>query len=88
MEPMTDQERRIAAGALGLLALTLALCGVAASAVAFEHMARDAGICGPLTGHCGWCYGAAGLVVSALIVLASAVRTARMKTMKSVSRPA
>ena len=74
MNSLTAQERRLTAGALGLLGLTLSACGVVATLVAIEHMARDAGVCGPLNGHCGWCYGAAGMGIAALAVLALAVR--------------
>lgn len=73
MDSMTVQERRLVAGSLGLLGLTLSACAAAATMVALEHMARDAGLCGPLTGHCGWCYGAAGLVIGAVATIGLAI---------------
>lgn len=79
MDSMTVQERRLAAGSLGFLGLTLSACAAAATAVAVEHMARDAGQCGPLNGHCGWCYGAAGLVIGAVATIALAIRLGRTR---------
>ena len=55
MDSLTVQERRLAAGALAVLGLTLFACGGGATLIAIEHMARDAAVCGPLNGHCGWC---------------------------------
>lgn len=74
MNSLTVQERRLAVGALAVLGLTLSACGAAATLIAIEHMARDAAVCGPLNGHCGWCYGAAGLVIGALATIVLAVR--------------
>ena len=74
MDSLTVQERRLAAGALAVLGLTLFACGGGATLIAIEHMARDAAVCGPLNGHCGWCYGAAGLIIGALAMIGLAVR--------------
>lgn len=78
MDSMTDQERRIAAGSLVVLGLTLALCAAAAATVGFEHMAaRDAGVCGPLVRHCGSCHVAVGLITGALAVMTAAAQICR-----------
>ena len=74
MNSLTVQERRLAIGALAVLGLTLFACGAVATQIAIEHMARDAAICGPLNGHCGWCYGAAGLIIAALAAIGLAAR--------------
>lgn len=79
MDSMTIQERRLAAASLGVLGLTLSASAAAATAVALDHMARAAATCGPLSGHCGWCYGAAGLAVAALATIVLAVRLGRAR---------
>ena len=74
MDSLTVQEHRLVAGAVAVLGLTLSVCGAVATQIAIEHMARDAAICGPLNGHCGWCYGAAGLIIAALAAFGLAAR--------------
>ena len=74
MDSLTVQERRLVASAVAVLGLTLSVCGAVATQIAIEHMARDAAICGPLNGHCGWCYGAAGLIIAALAAFGLAAR--------------
>lgn len=74
MDSLTVLERRFVVGALAVLGLTLLICGGVATQVAIAHMARDAAVCGPLNGHCGWCYGAAGLLIGALAAFGLAAR--------------
>jgi len=84
MDSLTVQERRLVAGALAVLGLTLLVCGGVATQVAITHMAREAAICGPLNGHCGWCYGAAGLIIGAVAAFGLAARLGLAKDRATV----
>jgi hypothetical protein len=75
VQPVEDFAFRAGAATVG--AVLLASAGLAAD-VAREHMVFLGTICGasPIP-HCGWCYGAAGLVLAGLAAFASALAPAR-----------
>lgn len=73
MKFQNNQERQIVAGGLFVLASSLGTLGTALSAMALDHMAFAANLCGPLAGHCLVCFAAVGTLAAALAaVLAGA----------------
>ncbi|WP_396595627.1 hypothetical protein [Brevundimonas sp. R86498] len=66
MKFQNNQERRIVAGGLFVLSSSLAALGAALSAMALDHMAFAASLCGPLAGHCLVCFAAVGTLAAAV----------------------
>lgn len=76
-----DQAFRLGAGLIGL---TLTTSGALAADLAREHMAFVGAICGASPHpHCGWCYGAAGLVLVGLAAFAAAARPVHLSQIKA-----
>jgi len=70
--PNEDRVFRTGAGAVG--GVLLASAGLAAD-LARDHMLQIGTLCGAGPApHCGWCYGAAGLVLAGLAAVAVALR--------------
>lgn len=76
--PMTDdQERKILAGGLMVLACSLGLLTAALAVAALDHMAISASLCGPTSGHCAACFGAIASLVGALGAAATGISLLR-----------
>jgi hypothetical protein len=79
---------RLGAGLVGCVLLTAASL---AASLAREHMIFLGTICGVGSHpHCGWCYGAAGLVLAGLAAFSVALRRPSQETAPcppSASRP-
>lgn len=92
MKFQNNQERRIVAGGLFVLSSSLAALGAALSAMALDHMAFAASLCGPLAGHCLICFAAVGTLAAAVaagLAGASQFRPARKtRTARAASRSA
>ena len=79
--PTEDQAFRLGAGLTGLV---LTASAALAADLAREHMAFVGAICGASSNpHCGWCYGAAGLVLAGLAAFAVALRPAGLSQIKA-----
>jgi hypothetical protein len=80
-----DQAFRLGAALTGL---ALAASAALAADLAREHMAFVDAICGASPSpHCGWCHGAAGLVLAGLAAFAVALRPAGLSQIKAKLRP-
>lgn len=76
-----DQAFRLGAVLTGLVLTTSAAL---AADLAREHMAFVGVMCGSgAIPHCGWCYGAAGLVLAGLAAFAVALRPADLSQIKA-----
>ena len=65
--PLATQQQRLGLALLGLLSL-------ASAAVSALLAQPHAALCGAASGHCGWCYVAAGFAALGLTAFAMAAR--------------
>lgn len=78
--PITDdQERKILAGGLLVLACSLGLLASALAVAALDHMAISAGLCGPMSGHCAACFGAIACLAAAVGTAATGLSMLRAR---------